>query len=408
MKLMEEFLNISLKNVKRRKLRSWLTIVGIIISIATIFMLVSVSLGLNAAVQEQFRQLGTDKFFIQPKGQIAGPGTAGSVNLTDDDINAIKKVAGVKDVATFSIKTVKVEAHDNVRFVYIMGVNLDSSFKILQESGFLKVEDGRMLSQGDSKKAMIGSQYKLNDILGEPIEVGDTLTLNDEHRVRVKAVLETVGNPSDDKNLYIPLDDFEEMFPDKINNYDQLIVQIEQGRNITDIAEKVDKQLVYSRDLDRDNKDFTILTPEEFLAAFGTILNILTAFLLGIAAISLVVGAIGIANTMYTAVVERTKEIGVMKAVGAKNSDIIQMFTIESGLIGLIGGLGGVILGFLVAQLIGFIAVSVLSTSLLQVATPLYLFAGCLIFSFVIGAISGLVPAFQASRIKPVVALRYE
>ena len=155
-------------------------------------------------------------------------------------------------------------------------------------------------------------------------------------------------------------------------------------------------------------KDFSILTPEELLSSFASILSIVTGFLLGVAAISLLVGAIGITNTMYTSVLERTKEIGVMKAVGAKNSDILTIFLIESGLLGLTGGVIGVLLGMGIGKVIEYIAVHQLQTNLLQVVFPVYLIAGCLIFAFLIGAISGTLPAYRASKIRPVVALRYE
>jgi putative ABC transport system permease protein len=131
-------------------------------------------------------------------------------------------------------------------------------------------------------------------------------------------------------------------------------------------------------------------------------------FLVGIAAISLLVGGIGIMNTMYTSVLERTKEIGTMKAVGAKNSDILLIFLFESGLIGLIGGIIGTLLGLGISKTVEFIAITSLHTTLLQAAVPFYLVGGCLSFAFLIGALSGTIPALMASKLKPVDALRYE
>ena len=134
----------------------------------------------------------------------------------------------------------------------------------------------------------------------------------------------------------------------------------------------------------------------------------LSVIFLGVAGISLIVGGLGIANTMYTGVIERTKEIGAMKAIGAKNSDIMWIFVIESGLLGFVGGVVGVLLGMIIGKIVEFIAVSQLGTNLLQVATPLWLIFGCLAFAFFVGAISGLWPALRAAKIKPVDALRYE
>ncbi len=186
------------------------------------------------------------------------------------------------------------------------------------------------------------------------------------------------------------------------------MVQIEEGEDILQIADRVERRLRSSREVTEKTQDFTILTPEQLLESFGTILNIITSFLGGIAAISLVVGGIGIANTMYTSVLERRKEIGVMKAIGAKNSDITSIFLIESGVLGLIGGLIGVILGILAGKIIEFIAINQLGTNLLTIATPTWLIVTCLAFAFLAGAISGTLPAIQASKIKPTEALRYE
>ncbi len=404
--MIREFFHISAKNIRRRRLRSWLTIIGIIISIATIFILVSVSLGLNSAVEEQFRQLGADKFFIQPKSGGGPPGSGGAVFVGIDDVNTIKRISGVKSVAYNSLGNAKIEFVNKIRFYYIVGIPLDT-IEVFAETGFINPDEGRILSMGDTAKVMIGSQYKYNNVFVEEVRAGDTIQINNAS-FRVKAILKSVGNPVDDKNIYMPIDDFDELFPEKKDHFDQIVVQAEPGQNITELAEKVRKQLIRTRGVTEKTQDFNILTPEELLATFGSVLNILTAFLLGVAAISLLVGSIGIANTMFTSVIERTKEIGVMKAVGARNSDIVKIFTIESGLLGLIGGLGGIIIGLGIAKLIEFVAVHQLGTSLLQVATPWYLFVGSLFFSFIVGAISGIIPAVHASRIRPVEALRYE
>jgi len=163
-----------------------------------------------------------------------------------------------------------------------------------------------------------------------------------------------------------------------------------------------------SRGVTEKNQDFSILTPEELLESFGNILAIITSFLGGIAAISLFVGAVGIANTMYTSVLERTREIGIMKAVGAQNSDIMWIFLIESGLLGLVGACIGVGLGYGVGKTIEYIAINQLNTTLLQIAAPAWLIGGCLGFGFLIGAVSGTLPAIQASKTNVVDALRYE
>jgi putative ABC transport system permease protein len=189
---------------------------------------------------------------------------------------------------------------------------------------------------------------------------------------------------------------------------DVILIQVKEGENVTEVSKEIEKSLRRYRGITEKTQDFTVSTPEELLESFQIILKIITAFLVSIAGISLVVGAVGIANTMYTSVVERTREIGVMKAIGAKNSDIAQIFLIESGLLGLVGGIIGVILGYLISKIVEIVAVNQLNTNLLQVASPWYLVTGCLFFGFAIGALSGVFPAIQASKTNIVDALRYE
>ena len=404
--MIQDYLKISGRNLTKRKLRLFLTLLSILIAITTIFVLISVSLGLQGAVKEQFRQFGTDKFFVQPLGQLAGPGTGGAVELTIKDADVIEKVPGVKDISYATASSAQIEFGDEARYTTILGIPLDKS-AVFIETGFYKADEGALLKKGDSKEIMIGSQYKNNNFFKKPIHVGDKITVNGE-TFRVKSVLKTVGNPFDDRLIFMPLEDFRNIFPQTNERIDQLAVQINQDENVKDVALRVEKKLLKSRGLTEKTKDFEILTPEEVLESFGTVLNILTAFLLAVAAISLLVGGIGIANTMFTSVLERTKEIGVMKSIGAKNSNILVIFLLESGFLGLIGGILGVLLGISITKIIEYIAVNQLGTTLLQAATPAYLIFGCLAFSFLIGTISGFWPAYKALKVKPVEALRYE
>jgi putative ABC transport system permease protein len=139
----------------------------------------------------------------------------------------------------------------------------------------------------------------------------------------------------------------------------------------------------------------------------GNIISAVRMIVIGIASISLIVGGVGIMNTMYTAVMERTREIGVMKAIGARNSDILLIFLIESGLLGLIGGAVGVLLGIGTGQLITALVEHPVFGAF-KAQFPLWLVGGALLFSFIVGSLSGTLPALQAARMKPADALRYE
>jgi putative ABC transport system permease protein len=400
-----DYFLLAIKNLRRKKLRSSLTVIGILISIATIFILISLSIGLNNAVNEQFRLLGTDKFFISPKGQAGAPGSGGAVELTTKDVNVIEKVNGVKDISYYTAGNAKIEFGNQARYYMIVGIPLDKS-QVYMEIGTIKADEGRLLKSGDSGKIIIGSAYKLNNLFKKPVKAGDTFILNGKD-FRIVGILKTQGNSQDDSLIYLSIDDFKSLF-NSGERVDQIIIQIKSGENIKNVADNVKRKLMSFRNVKEKTMDFTILTPEELLRSFGTVLNVITAFLLGVAGISLLVGAIGIANTMYTSVLERTKEIGVMKAIGAKNSDILSLFVIESGLLGMVGGVIGVLIGMGVGKIIEYIAINQLKTNLLQVAMPWYLSVGCLLFAFLIGSLSGLMPALQASKLKPADTLRYE
>ncbi len=204
--MISDFFTIALRNLKKRKLRSFLTILGIFISIATIFLLISLSLGLQEAVEEQFRLLGTDKFFIQPKGQLAGPGTGGAATMTQQDIDVIEKVLGVKEITYFTASPARIEVGNDIRFTNIGGIPLDSA-PLYFESFSMDIERGRFLEEGDTGEIIIGSQYQ-GQFLN--VEIGNKITINDKS-FKVKGILESVGNPQDDRVIYMGEEDFRQL-----------------------------------------------------------------------------------------------------------------------------------------------------------------------------------------------------
>jgi putative ABC transport system permease protein len=404
--MIRDYFILAMRNLRKRKLRSWLTMVGIFISIATIFMLVSLSLGLQGAVEEQFRLLGTDKIFIQPAtGFLGPPGSVGGVLLTEDDVDVISKIRGVKDFSFFTAGNARVEFAGQTRYMMVWGIPPERQ-DVYIEIGAFEAEEGRLLEEKDNNKLVLGILHKEGKVFKKPVRVGNKLTINDKD-FKVKGTLERIGNPDDDRMILMDMDSFRELFdiPERV---DWIMVQVDEGEDVNEVADRIEKKLRSTRGVTEKNQDFDILKPEELLESFGDILNIITVFLAGIAAISLIVGGIGIANTMYTSVLERTNEIGVMKAIGAKNKDVFMIFFIESGLLGLVGGIMGVVLGYGVSKTVEFVAVTQLGTDLLQAAAPLYLIIGSLAFGFLIGTISGTLPAVQASKTNVVDALRYE
>src|SRR3989344_5556512 len=290
--MIQDYFIFAVKIIRKRKLRSWLTVVGIVIAVATIFILLSLSLGLQEAVNEQFRTIGIDKFFIQPRGQLGAPGTGGAVQLTTDDVETIKKVSGIKGVTFMTAGNAKIEFNNRARYYIVAGIPLDDekSYQTLVEAAGWKIDEGELLKKGDKDEIVIGSLYKKGNLFGRNIVLGNKISINNKD-FRVKGILKSVGNPGDDQNIFMSYEVFKEFF-NSSKRVDAIYVQIKPGEDLDNVASETKKQLMKSRDVTEKTIDFSILTPEDLLATFGTILNILTAFLGGVAAISLLVGGI--------------------------------------------------------------------------------------------------------------------
>lgn len=218
---------------------------------------------------------------------------------------------------------------------------------------------------------------------------------------------EEIGNPQDDTNIYISSQAFEQLFPDSKDKFGFVMMSAQKGVLPSELAEKIEERLRKFKDQEEGKENFFVQTFEDALATFTTIINVINGVLVLIAFISVIVAFVNIMNTMYTSIIERTKEIGVMKAIGARNSDILIIFVVEAGLIGLVGGILGVALGYVVAGLGGSFAAAS-GFALLKPSYPISLVLGCLLFSFLVGSAAGFFPARRASRLKPVDALRYE
>ena len=187
---------------------------------------------------------------------------------------------------------------------------------------------------------------------------------------------------------------------------DIIAIKVKDENQINDIQEKVERLLRKERDVDEGEEDFEVQSPQAALDSLKSTLFAINLFIYIIAGISLLVGGIGIMNTMYTAVLERRKEIGIMKSIGARNSTIFTLFFIESGFLGMVGGIVGIILGMILAYGLAAIGRIALGSELIQASIGLSLIIGALLFSFILGTIFGVLPAIQASKQNPVDSLR--
>lgn len=396
---------LAFENLKDRKLRSFLSILSILIGITAIFALASFGLGLTNYVNTLAEEAGTDKFYIQAKG-VGAPGTDDTFFLTREDVDFVEKMKDVKTVAEMYAKAGEIESRDQKRYGYVIGMD-PSKQEFVDEVFTAKVEVGRALKEGEMTKIVLGYNYQLNQkIFKKGLRVGDKVDVNSV-QFEIVGFYESIGNPQDDSNIYLTPEAFEKMHPTKKDKFAFVMAGAEKNVDMSKLSDRITEKLRKFKDQEKGKEDFFVMTFQDALETFGSVLVIINGTLMLIALLSILVATVNIMNTMYTAVIERTKEIGVMKAVGARNSDIMFIFMFESGLLGMIGGILGVILGYFISSAGGKIAANA-GYSLLSPIFPLYLILGCIIFGFFAGAVAGIFPSLQAARMKPVDALRYE
>jgi len=225
-------------------------------------------------------------------------------------------------------------------------------------------------------------------------------------QVEVVGFFESIGNPQDDSNIYMTYEGVEELLGEE-QGYEWIMARVEPGEDPKALSEKVFDKLRKYKDQEKGKEDFYVQTFQEQMEMFSNIMQVLNAVLVLIALISVFVSGINIMNTMYTSVLERTKDIGIMKAIGAKNSDILIIFVAEAGVLGLIGGIAGILVGYGISSLAGF-AVGRAGYTFLKPAFPLVLIIGSLLFATITGAGAGMAPAIQASKQEAAESLRYE
>jgi putative ABC transport system permease protein len=395
--MIQDYIRIALKNITHRQLRSWLTAIGIIIGVASVVALISVSQGMQGAIEEQFEQMGTDTITITPTS-FTGPTSTAEAPFDDGDVRVIERIAEINNVLPMMYGTAKFTFHNQDQYSYLMGVPLDKeSNKAWDDIGW-EIEAGRFPEEG---KKEVGIGYlAAKEMFDDELRVKNTIMVNDV-KFRVVGIAKEVGNSQDDTAIYMDVDVAKDVLDQE--NYNMIMAKVKPGNDAELVADKVQRKL----EKYRNAEDFNAMTPSEILEQVNDILGIIQLVLIGIAAISLLVGAIGIMNTMYTSVLERTKEIGIMKAIGATNNAIMMIFLAEAGILGLVGGAVGTLLGILMGKGVEIAAGSSGFIPLRVEISPT-LIIGAISFAFLIGALSGTLPALGAAKLKPVDALRHE
>jgi putative ABC transport system permease protein len=405
--MIKDYTLITLRNLRSRKVRSWLTMLGIFIGIAAVVRLISLGQGLEDAVTASISDLGTDKLVVTATDTgFAPPGSLAVNPLTEDDLKLVRNTPGVKLAVARMLRGVTIEY--NEKRLQMFAVSMPESLEgiaVLENSADLQAEEGRLLKPGDKFKVVLGSDFlKEDNAFNKRIRIREKIEINGKN-FDVVGIMKRISSPFGNDGLLIMEDTMRDLI-DEQDEVDAIYTQIDPGREPKEVAAQIERVMRRQRDVDIGEEDFQVETPEQVAKTFSSILLIMQIIVIGIAGVSLFVGGIGIMNTMFTSVLERTKEIGILKAIGATNRNVLTFFMIESGFLGMAGGIVGVIMGILMSEGVEVVGKTVLGSELLKAQFPWYLIVGALTFSFFVGMASGVVPALQAARMHPVDALR--
>ncbi len=399
--------------VAHSKLRSWLTILGIVIGVASVIAIVSMGEGMQSQMNDQFSSLGGDILTLTAgvsRGGFMGRGPPGSrdsqAHATDEgedpvldwsDVQAIKGVTNILYIDTQISGSVEASYRGKSGTVQLTGVDQRTWSKITT----LEISNGRLLDAADQNVVVIGGRLS-SDYFGYEVGINNMISVEGTS-FRVIGILDDQST-----SIYMPIQMAYQLIDDSvIGEYDSIVIKVKDEEALNETIEKLNSTLMISRHVTEKTKDFTITSSKQMQETRSEMMSTMSTFLLAIAAVSLLVGAVGVANTMFTSVLEKTKEIGIMKAIGARNKDILMIFLLNAALIGLVGGVlgivGGIILSGFLPSLLGsstFIrSSSIVSSNSVIIAISM---------SVIIGIVAGIIPAYKASKLKPVDALRYE
>jgi len=400
--------------VLNSKLRTWLTILGIVIGVAAVISILSLSDTMQEKLNTQLSSLGGDIVTITPgfaRGSSTmgmGPGGGpppppGSEGLTEEtaltkrDLQVLKGITDVIFVDTNIRGNVEVSYLGKKGSIFATGVDQKVWPKITTDI----LRDGRMLDSTDQNVIVIGGSLS-SSFFDQPVEINKMITI-ENRTFRVVGIIDDESN-----NVYIPIQTAYQVISNKKNGqYDTLSIKIKNEDQLDNVLAKIEKKLMIARHVTQNDKDFTVVSSKKMQQRAAEMMTAINTFLLAIAAVSLIVGSVGVANTMFTSVLEKTKEIGIMKAIGARNNDILIIFLFDAVLIGLVGGIIGIILG----GTLSYFLPSLMGDTPLKDTTIIISLNSIMIalsVSVVVGMLAGIIPAYQASKLRPVDALRYE
>lgn len=386
------------EDFKRNKTRTFLASLGILIGVMSVVMLIALGLGLKNYIKGQFEDLGVNLIIIFPGSGLSGgaasfgPGLAGGAKFDERDVMALQRVDNADYVVPIFIKSVVVESGGNEEVGYVYGTNEDVFRSMNMEALSGELLDNSEM-QRRSKNVVLG--YELaNKLFDDPTEgTGKTIRVSNQ-RYKVVGVADKTGDRETDASVIMSYKTtYGTLNPDK--TFFSIYVGVKNDDDVEQVKSDISEILLKRYEED----DFDVSDQTELLEVVNQIFNVLNGVLIAIGSISLIVGGIGIMNIMYANVTERTKEIGIRRAIGATKKDILFQFMAESVLLSLFGGLMGLLVSALIVAAVRPFFPVALNVTAVVIAIGISTF---------IGVFFGVFPARRAANLTPIEAIRYE
>jgi len=392
----KDLVKSAISDFRRNKVRTFLTSLGITIGVLAVVMLIALGLGIKNYIREQFENLGANLIAVLPGSGFAGgrfgAGLVGGTKFDEKDLKELERIPQLKYVVPVFFKTARIEADGKKEFGYIRGVGEDF-FKLRN----VKIKIGRQFTASENqagvKVAVVGNTLAEKLFGTSNKALGKTIRF-EKQRFKVIGVIEKSGNSEEDFGVVLPYKStFGSINPEK--TFWGINLGVESERQVETAKSRVKETLLkrYKED------DFSVVEQTEILSTINQIFNILNSVLIAIGSISLLVGGVGIMNIMYASVTERTKEVGIRRAIGATEKDILLQFLSEAVLLSFLGGFLGLLVSIIIVVLVK--PFFPLSLNFFSVIITLTVSSG-------IGIFFGVFPARRAAKLPPIEAIRYE